>query len=879
MALNTQTVIYTTTVTTLRAIPLSTINGGLKQVFLQGESGLDDGLQGEFLWDSTSTAGASDDVVVPSFVTNPSIAGRWLRSPDGPMATQVTTNTADIATNTADISTLQTQVAGLTVAGGAPHYESEAAAEADGGLANGSLYLVVPGTVSASSIADEFIKDSGVASTYVGSWIVWPAAGAVGDLATYTLNNGVEVVTRPDLSLQPNIAIDLTDSENYQIRASNGANTSTWFSVALDGSDLDFTNSHGSIYALVAEFSEQIGAYKTIRATGVYTGTTAAASGFCLALMTSAPTLGSAAATLPNDNGTCLITWRPNGSAISYKQDATTNPASGVTFTGTVGTWVIGDSLDIILKLNSSGTAGTVSFLRNNVNTGDVEISGLTASSYIGVGFRTSGVLPETFTISSPIVYYPSLDVVKYAYIDADAMADGDGSEVSPFNTLQSLQEAIDTDTRRTHLHIIRKDSSVLRGAITIDGTQWRNVTIEATGDASPLYYASKFIENGTAAWTNIGGATPNVWYMTAHWNDATGSTSSNAGLVEVTSGVMQYGGLTGRDSGGVSGTYGVPWWVYYRATPNLSVATLNDTANRGVMTKHTSGTYAGKILINPRGGLDPNTLDFEEAIYNSCLRVNGNDSDWNACTVKIHRGDFRYAYDSNIFAEYANVFLSELFSRGCSVTYGIQLTACGGTATSVVSEGNAADSWNWKEGGFPADGEFPKYCLFDTTGGPQPTLGALAVSEGKIGDCYSNESKQILWMCNPKMLGGAKDGLAAINDFTVLNAFVDDCVDSGIVLAPQDGAELTGEIEGGEYVNSNIGIQANAGVNTSGSCTINVKNAIFSGNVDSHIRAFGTTVVPVVNVKNCSSTGTTPSSGNFHGATINAPIYTEMNS
>jgi hypothetical protein len=588
--------------------------------------------------------------------------------------------------------------------------------------------------------------------------------------------------------------------------------------------------------------------------------------GFALVFTSVAPVNGGATATF--DNASEAIVWRQNvGGLVVYSKDGsvTASPPSialGVPLNAT--NYLTNDDVQYVVTFDDLGTSADILLTVAGVLRNTYRVSGLTVGDHIYFGMRDFSTIAAIPTVSMTVYpvqeVSPGFDNTKRIFLDPSIGSTGNGTPGAPYQGADAIAGMIE-NSGRTKVKFLLKDGIIRNLPWSFLSKRWDEVTIAGVHGANPRLYMSNQITSG---WTQPDAATyPNVWMHDNLFNGLVGYTGSEGGLTEVTAGATQ--------ACGNAGLYTLPYYLYFRLSPNTSLATINLTANRTSVSAHTTGPYAGKLLVHCRGSLNPNTLTFEMCSTAYGIRVSaGVGTDWNTMRLNLEGIEVRYAY-YNIWAERCGVNFERVTSKACPVGNAFQLNQVDGSLFGCIAEGSYSDGYNGQaqiaDASVPARSAMVTFDTCEASGFPLSPDGSW------FGDCWSNHATQEWHLKNCIGRSPAKDGLSAIDAFTARDCYISDAGGAGLVLAAP-GVGKTATIIGGRLYKNKKGV-AGGGGGAGNSQTLEVRGTIIDSSTDYSVEA--TTLsdgsFSTVNCYDVKTLGPTPSGGHKHTSGTNTTI------
>lgn len=482
--------------------------------------------------------------------------------------------------------------------------------------------------------------------------------------------------------------------------------------------------------------------------------------------------------------------WRQNGTLTLYKQDAST-VYTGVTFsplvnTVTIPSFAAGDVLRMTLKYGELPTAGTLSLFLNGVKTNEFDVTGLPIG-YMGSTIRNIGPsqVARIRSFQSTLI----LDKERFFYLDGSG-ADGNGSKVSPFNNLSSLQNKISEVTGGLNIYI---NDGTYRGSLQINGAKYPKVNISSKSGGDVNILASTLVNTG---WTKTAGFT-NIYERPHRFGGVLNSNNANGGIIDLTNAAAP-----------------MPHSIYVRNTSNSALATLDGQSGRFLV-----NTTDRKMYVHALGSVNPNNLQLEISDQQFTIAIlNSTGSGY--CKVEIDNVKSKYAYSHNIALQRCIATVNNVDGIGSSVSNGFGIDDSIAVLYGCNGNYNRNDGFNAVGGTIL--GERTKAWFFNCNG-----IG------NKEGDGSSNHNGE-WYFYGGKFNSNGKDGIIPTGNAYLYNVEMKGNV-SGFQLYPADAnttnsyAELHGCIVEN---NTNAGIQCQQGSGLVLSATINAYECRIKGNL-----------------------------------------------
>lgn len=503
-----------------------------------------------------------------------------------------------------------------------------------------------------------------------------------------------------------------------------------------------------------------------------------------------------------------------------------------------------GTEFSLRLELDSAGTTATIYYLDENLDyiegSGGRAVTTITqvpVGSYLWIGVEdgVTAAQPLDVTIGPVEIYAPSSDVPRRYHADASLIVTGTGTQDDPFLEPDEIARYLELDRTRRQHRIKLKPGTYTRPLVIPNTALFDELHIYAPVGTKAIINPCDLLDQ--SGWTAAGGGYTNLWMRDALFG-FTGLTNGASCVIEV----------PGSNTPNLSQTYGtgsythtVPWYLYTRYSPNTSAATVN--ADPGSYTMHSTGPYAGKILLHARASADPNSLTFNRPLASNGVAVLCPDeTDWNMPRVILEGIEVGFTANDAFRFERCMVEHGPLIARATALYgAGFEYDECFVDAWGSLAEGTAGDHVNMSGsfGGLPEDLR-PSIKLegFRMLG----TKAADAVSPG--GDNISNHVGQDAYLYDCYGLAAGKDGLSAGGDFRMVQSRFDGAGNAGIHLYPTTGVAHTGSVQSCKFRGGHYGLQATgdiAGANPGAAATFDVWDSHFADNTIADVFSNGT--------------------------------------
>lgn len=508
-----------------------------------------------------------------------------------------------------------------------------------------------------------------------------------------------------------------------------------------------------------------------------------------------------------------------------------------------------GEEFSFRLEMDSTGTIATIYYLDANKNyiggsggSARTTITQVPEGSYLWIGVHdgTTGSQALDVTIGPGKIYSPSIDISRRIYADASLSAYtiiGAGTQDDPLLEPDEIARFITLDKTRRQFRVKLKSGVYSRPLVIPDASLIDELWIDApVGKKATIQPADELDQSG---WTNVGGASPNVWIRDALFGFI-GLTDGNSSVIEV----------PGSNTTGLTQTFGtgaythtVQWYLYTRFPPNTDIATINATPASYSM--HSTGTHAGKILVHARASGDPNDMTFMRPMATNGVSILATAAtNWNMPRIHLSGIECKYTASEAFRFQRCIVEHSSLIARATSL-YGVgfQYDECFVRAYGSLAEGTTGDHVNMSGtyGGLPDDLQ-PEIVLDGFK-----MLGALvpaAASGLSGGDNISNHVNQHVIMRDCYGLAASKDGLSGGGNCRLTDCEFSGAANAGVHLYPTTAVAHTLTAKGCEFYNNDYGVMVTgdvSGANPGTEATAKLLNCEFAENSIADIFANGT--------------------------------------
>ena len=729
-------------------------------------------------------------------------------------------NTADIATHTVEISAVEASLAAViatsntiyaTTAAGVNTAVTGSANRVGGaGGTNGTFALVIPapgptgvqavgnftvagGIVTAIAITTPgsnyasgnialtnaaFVASAGLAGASatltVGGGVAFgrgfsiPSASGDGYLDLYLNTAGTAVLqdTLPNLNLvdehtvqiaaieaqlnETPLAIDFTATSTYAQICTAGQVSPTNWTEAPSGSDLLITAVTGPVVRVIGFLTpDNDPRNKLYRVESTLEDLEAglrSAIGLCI---------NPSSATVIDATNHVFICWRASSGLVFAARQNGSTLAAGVLFNGTtsrlIQTYAAGEAVEMKLLYGDDPSTATLLCCRAGLIVATFEVTGL-PTGYMGAAC-TMVVATDTARINEYDVT-PKAQIERSWYVDAGASPGGTGSQAAPFQTLAEVSTAL-AENPGGAVNILLKGDYEYDGALVLLTKSYRKIRVAGSRGKKATIKASI---TRTSGWTNVGGATPNVWYRTHQFAGIVGTTATSSGVFDRTVGHEE---TFTHPYTGQSYEFPRP---YRYMTPGQTAAAVQANGAACFMVN----VADGRLYIRPYNDVDPNTLTLEVAEYANCINVQYlADADDAYCEFEIENVVCRFAYSSNISVNRAHIYASDTESSLSVLAAGWSLNDADGELHNCEAYRNRGDGFAGTDPGAdvgaPVTSSRIAYIgLFDCTSMFQ-RLGDDQTG-GAGGDGASLHSRQVLNVHGGEFSYNGKDGIVCGN-------------------------------------------------------------------------------------------------------------------
>jgi hypothetical protein len=492
---------------------------------------------------------------------------------------------------------------------------------------------------------------------------------------------------------------------------------------------------------------------------------------------------------------------------------------------------------------HTDGTLAQVSYATDPANAGTYRKSGAS-----GAGSWVS--FPTVVDVLGP-------DIQKQVTVSPTASTGaGNGSPSNPYSFADAIS-SLTIDSSRRSIEIILKDvagANRYRGpAMNFDMSRWREITVRTSTGRNFDWMATRFLAAGGSSFTQPDAAgAPNVWMVDNHYGNVAGNTAGIAYLIDIDA----------TQACGRTGLIRSPTTLYGNLGNNVAASTMNATAYRGGVSMQTTGTNTGKLYVHARASLNPNSINFEQVMYDYCLLFYGLvGTNTHACRVNVVGVRAQYAAGAGIWADRAELHLENCEANNCH-GYGFQLNQCWGEVASCVAAGNGADGYNGSAS-FADSSTLDRNVrlrLIDCRSNGNVQFPAPPTGSAVVGDGFSNHNSQTWHLINCYAGSAMKDGGSMTDSCLLSNFIAEDCATSGITFASQNAKATKAEVFGGRLSSNTYGIQCNANGSTE-TAQLDAYGTILDANVTNSLILTGNRPA-TINAYDVRTLGATPSGG-----------------
>lgn len=432
----------------------------------------------------------------------------------------------------------------------------------------------------------------------------------------------------------------------------------------------------------------------------------------------------------------------------------------------------------------------------------------------------------------------------------------GDGSTATPYNIAEAIA-AIAADTSRDRIKVVLlAGTHRITTEMRFNAVQWRNVEIQAATGMNADIYCSVVIASSTAAFTQPdAGGHPHVWMCSNRWGATVNGTTTLGGLID----------LANSSACGRSGVYRSPVTVYTDIGNDQSLATMENSTYAGCQSLITTGGNAGKIYVHAIGGVDPNTINWEQSVCEKGIWVTAPlGTDFNGTRLSVNGVRVLYHTTAGVWTDRCRVDVqnvSSLYGR----TYGLQFNESDVLGVNCETAGTAADGVNLN--GSMLDSSVPDHKLKATfidckfNGCQQMVVPPVAAQV--VGDCISNHYQQQMYVIDCELLGATKDGGSMLDNCRFVGCLIEDCFNGGITQVAQNASATSCVVKDTHIKGCHTGLLCTSGTGNPGGSlpTISATRVIFENSSDRDMHATGDQV-STINARDCSYIGAIPTSG-----------------
>lgn len=585
-------------------------------------------------------------------------------------------------------------------------------------------------------------------------------------------------VSRDDLSRQPSLSSDLAVAANYQVFTGFTTNPHLRLTVTPTAGEieLEFLQATVSIASVGVAVQTLYGRTMSAKLRGV-TAASFANLGLGLTFSPDPPVLGGSVAVMPA--GAIFVGLRGNGGITATTRDGSATDA--VTLTGnSISAWTIDQEIEVTFTPTVEDCSeGWFAVYAGPTLLQVFHAAGLPANAYIQAGVRGGAGVGDTAVISQIKTYSRPVDLPLRLWLDEDAAPGGDGSKDAPFNNVQDLQDAYRFDGFRRELEVTGAGHFKDVG-LEFQALDWSRITIQAAQGRLFRLDGSISVPIGDPGWTQIG--TTGHWYRPGYARGVAGLGAPSVGLLEVTPGITQAFGRTGLVT--LQDRY-----LYGRAAAQLT------SLSQGTYSGHSTGDYAGNVVVRAVDGGDPSTKAWELSSRQRVISVSGADPSGNsACHLTVRGVDIRYAWSQGLYAQRCTVDIRNSAIRSTIAGYGLELPDCDGEIRHCLIEGTYFDGGHSNDSTAQAGARRPILLFADTDFMGAYHNTTLGVHSDTASPHIGNDHVYV--RC--RFWSAGKDGVSLGEGGKVIDCDIRDPLHNGISSAPYEGTMTTLLIQGG---------------------------------------------------------------------------------
>lgn len=639
-------------------------------------------------------------------------------------------------------------------------------------------------------------------------------------------------VPRAALGEDTEAVLDLADPTQYQ----TATTPATTGAAVVNGDDeLEVTWGTDNGGAFVVWSQEEIAANRSFAVDATFDSINAALGGLAIGETATSPTLGGSLTTLPADFE--MILARMNGAIEPRQRDtATAAVRLSVGASAIAYPYTTASRIRLSLVLDETGEAGVITVAADGQELQHLDVAGFTVGHRVGFCLRFSAS-SEVARLQGVSRSDPTFNVPVTLHVDPVAAADGAGTRSSPYNTLAQVIQRIQSDSHGRSWNVVLRGGTHV-GTLDLPTDKPLELNVRSYVGERAIIKPSETLTDG---WISMAADGYPRLYRREHVFGGlrgVGAASLGAGSL------LQTGGVT--SAAGANDTVTLPYRHLNRATINVDIATMNSAAYEGSYTMYSTGPYAGQMVVNPWGGIDPNDSVYERQLFECGIAMRFRDADSpNVSRITVECVDIQYPYLAGMLLQRCYLRLFDVTIDGVAAGEGLQTQFCYGDIDAIDVRGTVSDNWN--SGGaldFDLDRKLTITCRNSQFHGATKGIWNGAPSDIAFGDCVSNHAGTKLSLTNCLMEGAAKYGGAMLDDCEFNDCTVQDCVGYGLALSPESpaGRSVTMRVRGGTIRDNLIGIVAE-GVGDGTVATVIVEgNPQIEGNSDAHLKTFTAT-------------------------------------